>query len=257
MSGRCDPNIVDALLDYAQGALDAEMRREVSRHLEQCPECRARLREMIMFHSLFSSVEKSVWGDKGPCPDPEELALLSETPSLLDKERIKFIKKHLSECVRCSDEFRRLAGITKSVQSPNFVKTYPVPQRLMARISRIVSDRVKSGAAAGEPAVIALDKPPLFATYTAVRDATGRDVPQHQDNVPVFGGPLTGRLLSLKGDPLRGEWISLLRNNVPYYRIRTGKLGEFYFSGLRQGFYELAARDARLLVVFFDEVAKS
>ena len=249
MTGSCDPKITEALLDYAQGALDAATRREVARHLEQCPECRMRMREAVMYHNLFASVEKSVWGEKGPCPEPGELSLLSETPALLPPERMEFIKKHLSECVRCGGEFRRLAGITKKMRVPDFVKAYPVPDRLMARIGRVVGERVRTGAAAGDPAVIVLDEAPAYAAAAAIETA-GRAAPPGQDRVPVFRGPITGALLSPAGAPLRGEWVLLMRNQASLFRIRSGRLGEFGFAGLIQGFYEVAARDARRLVIF-------
>lgn len=68
-----------------------------------------------------------------------------------------------------------------------------------------------------------------------------------QDLALQKGGTLEGQLVDTSGTPISGAAVSLLQNNRKLASTVTDKQGEFTFTGLRGGIYQVATADSNRL----------
>jgi len=239
----------EMLLDFAEKRLSPSERAELAAHLTRCEHCRASLTDIHQFLYAASFMDKKAWGGKSPCPSSEELVSLSESRGGISRERLDEIKKHLLECFQCNDQLRKLMSARRTMEKDGFAETAEMPDRLKSALKRVITDKVRSGAASGEPVEISFSPLAGQADARACASATGRKPPAGQDSVPVLDGRILGSVSSPSGEPVPREWVELVRNNRRLCRVKTTRRGTFRFEKPVQGFYEIRIRDHGTLVI--------
>lgn len=242
----------ELLLPYAEGGLNSLTREEVSEHLAECSYCASKVNEICAFLKFIPLIDKNIWGKKSECPSADELIKLTDSPSKISGDNIKEIKQHLLECFRCNDLLKRLVELRKQMQHKEFETMSLMPEKLKKRISTFVDNRVRSGAAKGEPVIINLHNVLKNIPSDTIYQLTHRKIPQEQRKIPFLEKEIYGILNDKSGKPIRRECISLIRNNKILYQIRTSPLGAFYFKNLSQGFYEINVRNNKTLMILKD-----
>ena len=217
------------LLDFAEKNLAPHDRSALAAHLQECAHCRAALSDIHQFLYITGFLDKNAWGAKSECPSPDELVALSESPRNLEPERLEEIKRHLLECYHCNEELKKLISASKQMKKPEFETKREMPDRLKAVLKRAVRDRVRTGAASGEPVFISVEGALNSVKARKFLSATGREAPPGQESVPLTTPVLSGTVTSKSGSPVPGEWVSLFRNNRRTMRLRTSRSGYFRF----------------------------
>jgi predicted anti-sigma-YlaC factor YlaD len=77
--------VVELLTDYLEDALDADLRQDVERHLDACPECRLFLGQLTLSTSLLASTDDVVspLGATDSLPESTVQALVDRFGDLL------------------------------------------------------------------------------------------------------------------------------------------------------------------------------
>ena len=218
------PEIGDAeLLAYLDGAADADVAAQIEGsevHLQRAKEL-ARMNNRLTAQ-LY----------RHTCPDSLELG--EYHLGMLMQEKAQAIEAHLAECPHCARELAQLSEYMVEDQPEREAGLSEKVKVLVARlISDIAGDKSLGWLAVASPSAVRGDEgETLF--YEA--DGLQISIDLHDDGEH----PGTNILLGLiTGTPAKGWEVRLITGNEQIESTEVDDLGNFEFSGLLTGEYEI------------------
>jgi anti-sigma factor ChrR (cupin superfamily) len=231
------PNAIseEQLLAYVDGEAD----EATIAHIQCCAHCAQRVQayaaDQALLHVAFHRIE---------CPDAHSLAEYQQ--GLLSPSEQTAIEDHLKMCLACSKE---IADLNRFLQDVSLV---PISQAVVTQLKRIIARKIPTS-------TDAVVQQPTFALRGATSAAP--DVYQADDIKLVVGleadGLQAGRkmilgLTSREGQSLAsfaGAKVQLRRGETTVAAEEVDSLGNFVFTGLLSGDYELILTTSREQVV--------
>lgn len=104
-------NIRDLIIDFLDGSLDDRTSREVSRHLQECRDCRSLADE---YRQIIDGVRGFFTASAGEHVDNESLVSYIDSPKLMNREQREKIELHLEMCPACRKKADMLQTVADS-----------------------------------------------------------------------------------------------------------------------------------------------
>lgn len=225
----------EQLLTYADGEADSR----VADHIRRCPYCAERARTLATHQSVLRTLFHRL-----ECPDPQTLG--EYHLGMLPSPEGAAVKDHLKICTSCTEEVAELERFLQAVPIT------PAMPSLSVQLRRVVARLASTSVDSGHPQ-------PSFALRGMNVAAPG--VYQAEDIKLVVGleadGLRAGHKMLLgftsrEGQPLAslaGARVLLNRGGAPFAVEEVDTLGNFAFSNLNSGEYELVLVTDREQVV--------
>jgi len=215
-------------------AVDGEAGEEILAHLDECPHCAARAREIDQFQKLLRQRLYRIL-----CPSSDQL--LAYQQGWLDVQLQSQIRSHLRDCPHCAGELRLLSETT---HAPPEVPT------LISRLRRVIAVTLAPGPHFG-----------LTPAYGGLRGAHGGQYAYRAENLELTLDVqrtarsdrvvLVGMLLDEEGvsEGMERATASLLDDANVVSSTMIDELGNFVLEDIAPGNYSLSLRLPTLEVV--------